>query len=88
MQKNDNQSGYKLAVVSGGLAGCAVAVRTELVGMANDNIMNNIKSMAQMAVNKVKEEKDSLFGLKLHTAVLLDTRLGRTVVKVTYPQTA
>ncbi|MEJ0063708.1 MAG: hypothetical protein WDO70_11085 [Alphaproteobacteria bacterium] len=75
---------YKLAIVAGGLVGCAVAVRAELKGLANDNKRQfSLKNVSYLSVPP--QESQWPAGLKLYTAVLMNVERGETLVKVTYP---
>lgn len=76
----------KLAVVSGGLSGCAIALRVSRNGLANDNqIPIPSGNVARLIKRLPKDQGEWPEGLALHTAVLLDVARGKTLVKVTYP---
>ncbi len=80
-------SHYKLAVVTGGLFGCAVAVRVSRNGFANQNVQPlRSAKIARLSPPRVQDEAEWPEGLALHTAVLMDVARGETLVKVTYPK--
>jgi len=77
---------YKLAVVTGGLAGCAMVIRAERKGMANDNFVNKtVNKVFYLSVNNKKNDSVWPEGLRHHTAVLMNVTRGKTLVKVVYP---
>lgn len=77
---------YKLAIVSGGIAGCAIAIRASQHGLANDNRKVFDGKIVRLSANRAEVDEDIWpEGLRHHTAVLMDVRRGETLVKVTYP---
>jgi hypothetical protein len=79
-------SHYKLAVVTGGLFGCAVAVRVSQNGFANQNVCpGQSAKIARISPPSARRGEEWPEGLALHTAVLMDVSRGETLVKVTYP---
>ncbi|MGB4100334.1 MAG: hypothetical protein WBK91_00285 [Alphaproteobacteria bacterium] len=82
-------SHYKLAVVTGGLFGCAVAVRVSQNGFANQNnrpLPLRTAKIARLSTAHALGTATWPEGLALHTAVLMDVVRGETLVKVTYPK--
>lgn len=84
---------FKLYGVTGGLAGCAVAVRLEKNGFANDNQRLFVRNLAYLpknlrATNSQIVDTEWPEGLRHHTAVLMNVHGGVTNVRVTYPMTA
>lgn len=76
----------KLAIVTSGIAGCAVALRASQKGFANDNHRPvQPRNIAYLAVAPKKDDSVWPEGLRLHTAVLMNVARGETLVKVTYP---
>ncbi len=75
----------KLAIVTGGIAGCAVAVRAGLNGFANDNPPAAGK-LVRLSRRADPDAASWPAGLALHTAVLMDLGQGKTLVRVTYPK--
>lgn len=79
-------SHYKVAVVTGGLFGCAVAVRVSRNGFANqNNCPPQNGKIARISTPRPQNDAEWPEGLALHTAVLMDVVRGETLVKVTYP---
>lgn len=79
-------SHFKVAVVTGGLFGCAVAVRVSRNGFANQNVRPvQSAKIARISTPSVQRGEEWPEGLSLHTAVLMDVSRGETLVKVTYP---
>mgnify|MGYP003386581469 CR=1 FL=1 len=75
---------YKFAIVSGGIAGCAIALRAGQKGLANDNL----KAFDGKIVRLSQPEADGNNwpeGLRQHTAVLMNVTRGETLIRVTYP---
>ena len=89
MAKNTETSGkhynYKLAIVSGGIAGCAIAIRASQKGLANDNRRGFDGRIVRISPRQADSNDGWPEGLRLHTAVLMNVSRGETVVKVTYP---
>lgn len=75
---------YKLAIVTGGLAGCAMATRLGQRGLANDNPMARA-AIARISRRRAGGEGGWPPGLRHHTAVLMNVSRGETLVRVTYP---
>lgn len=75
---------YKFAIVSGGIAGCAIALRAGQKGLANDNRKTFNGKIARLS----RPEADASEwpeGLRQHTAVLMNVSRGETLIRVTYP---
>ncbi len=82
MAQQYNQQ-YQRAIVAGGLASCALAVRLELQGIANDNQPGRRSRFAP----RQPEAQDAEWpvGLSNHVTVTLDVSHGKTCVRVAYP---
>jgi hypothetical protein len=81
---------FKLYGVTGGLAGCAVAVRIEKNGLANDNQRLFVRNLAYLPANLQATNPPTIDaewpeGLRHHTAVLMNVDGGMTNVRVTCP---
>lgn len=82
MKQQYNQQ-YQRAIVAGGLAGCALAARLELQGIANDN-RAGLRSRFAVCHSETRQAEWPI-GLSNHVTVTLDVSHGKTCVRVAYP---
>lgn len=81
MAQHYNQQ-YQRAIVAGGLAGCALAVRLEQQGIANDN---HAGRRSRFTSRQAAPDTEWPVGLSNHVTVTLDVSHGKTCVRVAYP---
>lgn len=84
MAQHYNQQ-YQRAIVAGGLAGCALAARLEMQGIANDNQDTGCRSRFTLRRAPPASATEWPVGLNNHVTVTLDVSQGKTCVRVAYP---